>query len=57
MTGSLIIILIVAITDTHFYFANKKQAQGLKIIEPVDGVDSSVSISLHYDLFWKVRSD
>jgi hypothetical protein len=45
MTGSLIIILIVAVTDVHFYFANKKQAQGLKIIEPVDGVDSSVSFS------------
>ena len=44
MTGSLIIILIVAVTDVHFYFANKKQAQGLKIIEPVDGVDSSVSL-------------
>jgi len=41
MTGSLIIIIIVAVTDIHFYFANKKQAQGLKIIEPVDGVDSS----------------
>jgi hypothetical protein len=46
MTGSLIIILIVAVTDVHFYFANKKQAQGLKIIEPVDGVDSSVSFLL-----------
>lgn len=45
MTGSLIIILIVIVTDIHFYFANKKQAQGLKIIEPVDGVDSSVSFS------------
>lgn len=43
MTGSLIIICIVIVTDTHFYFANKKQAQGLKIIEPVEGVDSSVS--------------
>jgi hypothetical protein len=46
MTGSLIIIIIVAVTDIHFYFANKKQAQGLKIIEPVDGVDSSVSLLL-----------
>jgi len=45
MTGSLIIILIVILTDTHFYFANKKQARGQKIIEPVEGVDSTVSFS------------
>jgi hypothetical protein len=53
MTGSLIIIIIVAVTDVHFYFANKKQAQGLKIIEPVGGVDSSVSfhVSLSCYLF------
>jgi len=41
MTGSLIIVVVVVVTDIHFYFANKKQAQGLKIIEPVEGVDSS----------------
>lgn len=43
MTGSLIIIVIVIITDIHFYFKNKKQARGELILEPVDGTDSSVS--------------
>lgn len=41
MTGSLIIIVIVIITDIHFYFKNKKQARGELILEPVDGTDSS----------------
>lgn len=48
MTGSLIIVVVVVVTDIHFYFANKKQAQGLKIIEPVEGVDSSVSLSFFF---------
>lgn len=41
MTGSLIIVLIVIVTDTYFFFCNKKQAKGEKIIEPVPGVDSN----------------
>lgn len=46
IVGSVIIVLIVAVTDTHFYFANKKQARGEKIIEPVPGVESSVGLVL-----------
>lgn len=45
MTGSLIIIVIVIVTDIHFYFKNKKQARGELILEPVEGTDSSVSFS------------
>ena len=44
MTGSLIIIVIVIVTDIHFYFKNKKQARGELILEPVEGTDSSVSL-------------
>lgn len=44
MTGSLIIVLIVMMTDTYFFFCNKKQAKGEKIIEPVPGVDSNVRL-------------
>jgi hypothetical protein len=44
MTGSLIIVVIVVITDIYFYFCNKKQARGELIIEPVPGTDSSVSL-------------
>jgi hypothetical protein len=44
MTGSLIIVVIVIVTDTYFYFCNKKQARGELIIEPVEGTDSSVSL-------------
>lgn len=43
MAGSLIIIVIVILTDIHFYFCNKKQAKGELIIEAVPGVDSTVS--------------
>ena len=43
MTGNLIIITIISITDVYFYFCNKKQARGELIIEPVAGTDSSVS--------------
>lgn len=41
MAGSLIIIVIVILTDIHFYFCNKKQAKGELIIEAVPGVDST----------------
>ena len=46
MTGSIIIVLIVVVTDTYFYFCNKKHARGEMIIEPVPGVDSSVSFTI-----------
>lgn len=44
MTGSLIIVVIVIVTDIYFYFCNKKQARGELIIEPVPGTDSNVSL-------------
>ena len=43
MTGNLIILTIISITDVYFYFCNKKQARGELIVEPVPGTDSSVS--------------
>ena len=43
ITGNLIILVIISITDIYFYFCNKKQARGELIIEPVPGTDSSVS--------------
>ena len=43
ITGNLIILAIISVTDVYFYFCNKKQARGELIIEPVPGTDSEVS--------------
>ena len=48
MTGNLIILVIITITDIYFYFCNKKQARGELIIEPVEGTDSSVGLVSNY---------
>lgn len=50
ITGNLIILTIISITDVYFYFCNKKQARGELIIEPVPGTDSSVSFVSGYAL-------